>query len=242
MVLDLSSLKKGIAALEYAVAEAHNDDFMARLTPPQQEIIRAGVTQLFEFTYELCWKFMRRWLAENVGRVYVDGIARRELFRLAAENQLIDDVEAWWEYHRVRNLTSHIYDEDVAEEVFATAVQFLPQAQQFLAALELRNIDLHPDQLATVRRLLAQHLPGIEVRLFGSRVTGTARPYADLDLVIMSREKIDRSRLSRPEEAFVASDLPFRVDVLDWSRLSNSFRQVIKQAYVAIQAESAPKK
>ena len=102
MVLDLNCLKKGIAALEYAVAEAHNDDFMGRLTPSQQEIIRAGVIQRFGFTYELCWKFMQRWLAENAGRVYVDGISRRELFRLAAENRLINDVEAWWEYHRAR--------------------------------------------------------------------------------------------------------------------------------------------
>jgi len=139
MALDLSSLNKAMSALAYAVAEAHNDDFMNRLTPPQQEIIRAGVIQHFEFTYELCWKFMQRWLAENVGRVYVDGISRRELFRLAAEQRLISDVEAWWNYHRARNLTAHIYDEDVAEEVFQAATQFLADAQAFLAALTERN-------------------------------------------------------------------------------------------------------
>ena len=139
MVLDLSSLKKGIAALEYAVSEAHNDDFMTRLTPPQQEIIRAGVIQHFEFTYELCWKFMQRWLAQNVGRVYVDGISRRELFRLAAEHRLITNVETWWDYHRTRNLTRHIYDEAVATEVFAAATTFLQNAQLFLIALKERN-------------------------------------------------------------------------------------------------------
>ena len=82
---------------------------------------------------------MRRWLAENVGRVYVDGISRRELFRLAAEHRLISDVEAWWDYNRARNLTSHIYDEEVADEVFQAATQFLENAQLFLAALEERN-------------------------------------------------------------------------------------------------------
>ena len=139
MALDLSSLKKAIESLEIAVHEAGNDDFMDRLTPPQQDIIQAGVIQHFEFTYELCWKFMRRWLAENVGRVYVDGISRRELFRLAAEYRLITDVEAWWDYHRARNLTSHIYDEEVADEVFQAAMQFLENAQLFLTALEERN-------------------------------------------------------------------------------------------------------
>jgi hypothetical protein len=45
MPLDLSSIKKAIAALEYALTEAHNADFMNSLTPRQQEIIRAGVIQ-----------------------------------------------------------------------------------------------------------------------------------------------------------------------------------------------------
>ncbi len=139
MALDLTSIKKAIDALENAVNEAHNDDFMDRLTPQQQEIIQAGVIQHFEFTYELCWKFMKRWLEENVGRTYVDGISRRELFRLAAEHLLVKDVEAWWEYHQARNLTSHTYDEDVADEVFQAATKFLPDAKSFLIALEERN-------------------------------------------------------------------------------------------------------
>lgn len=139
MTLDLTSITKAVDALEIAVAEAHHDDFMNSLSPQQQEIIRAGVIQHFEFTYELCWKFMQRWLAENVGRTYVDGVSRRELFRLAAEHRMITDVEAWWGYHRARNLTSQIYDEDVAAEVFQVATIFLDDAQLFFAALEDRN-------------------------------------------------------------------------------------------------------
>ena len=139
MTLDLTGLKKAIGSLETAVYKAGNEDFMERLTPAQQDIIRAGVIQNFEFTYELCWKFMKRWLGENVGRVYVDGISRRALFRLAAEHRLIDHVESWWDYHRARNLTAHIYDEEVAEEVFQTATQFSEKAHLFLMALESRN-------------------------------------------------------------------------------------------------------
>jgi type I restriction enzyme S subunit len=97
-------------------------------------------------------------------------------------------------------------------------------------------IDLSPDHLALVKQILAGHVPALEVRAFGSRVTGQARAYSDLDLVIVSRQKIERATLHRLEEAFAASDLPFRVDVLDWQRLSQSFRGLVEQAYVVVQA------
>jgi len=79
-------------------------------------------------------------------------------------------------------------------------------------------------------------MPKVEIRAFGSRVTGNARGYSDLDLVIVSQEKINRKSLYRLEEAFEESDLPFRVDVLDWRRISESFRKVIEQAYEVIQS------
>jgi len=139
MLLDLSGLQKAVDALTGAVAEANNPQFMNALSSRQQSIVQAGVIQHFEFTYELCWKFMRRWLLENVGRVYVDGISRRELFRLAAENRLIEDVDAWWIYHKARNLTSHIYNEETADDVFAAAEEFLPHAKALLTALQARN-------------------------------------------------------------------------------------------------------
>ena len=58
---------------------------------------------------------------------------------MAAEYRLIDDVTQWWAFHQSRNLTLHIYDEAVAEEVFATAVIFLPAAQKLPAVLTAHN-------------------------------------------------------------------------------------------------------
>ncbi|HHJ07564.1 MAG TPA: nucleotidyltransferase [Anaerolineae bacterium] len=139
MPLDLSGFQKAIDALTGAVTEVNNPQFMNALSSRQQSIVQAGVIQHFEFTYELCWKFMRRWLLENIGRVYVDGVSRRELFRLAAENRLIEDVDAWWGYHKARNLTSHIYNEEIADDVFAAAEDFLPHAKALLKALKARN-------------------------------------------------------------------------------------------------------
>lgn len=139
MKLDLSSLRKGVESLEKTLKVADDEAFMSRLSEDQKEAVKAGVIQNFEFTYELCWKFMRRWLEVNLGSVYVEGVARRQLFRLSAEHRLLGDVDRWMEYHDARNETAHTYDESTAEDVFETAQQFLADAQELLKALEARN-------------------------------------------------------------------------------------------------------
>jgi nucleotidyltransferase substrate binding protein (TIGR01987 family) len=69
----------------------------------------------------------------------VDGVTRRELFRQAAENRLIDDVELWMSFHAARNETSHTYDNETAEEVSETAQHFAAAAQSLLTSLRARN-------------------------------------------------------------------------------------------------------
>ena len=53
--------------------------------------------------------------------------------------KLIDDIDKWMEYHETRNETSHTYDEDIAEDVFETAREFIVDAETLLKALEDRN-------------------------------------------------------------------------------------------------------
>ena len=139
MKLDLSSLRKAVDSLEKALEVADDEIFISRLNNEQKKTIRAGVIQNFEFTYELCWKFMRRWLQVNLGTAYVAGVSRRQLFRLSAEHRLVGDVDHWMEYHDARNETAHTYDENTAEDVFETAHRFLADAQGLLEALEVRN-------------------------------------------------------------------------------------------------------
>ncbi len=139
MKLDLSSLRKAVESLEKTIRVVDDNTFMSRLNEDQKEAVRAGVIQTFEFTYELCWKFMRRWLEVNLGSVYVAGVSRRQLFRLGAEHRLLSDVDKWMEYHDARNETVHTYDENTAKDVFETAQKFLVDAQKLLQALEAHN-------------------------------------------------------------------------------------------------------
>jgi len=101
--------------------------------------LQAGVIQHFEFTYELCWKFMKRWLEHNLGRSEVEGVSRRALFRLAHESRLIDGVDIWMTFHAARNQTSHTYEQATADEVLAVAQAFLPYVQNLLGRLQANN-------------------------------------------------------------------------------------------------------
>ncbi len=96
-------------------------------------------------------------------------------------------------------------------------------------------IDIRPDHLEEVKRILEGHVPECEVRAFGSRARWMAKGYSDLDLAVVGKNKIPRKRMNRLEEAFEESDLPFRVEVLDWHAISESFRNVIEEGYEVIQ-------
>jgi len=134
MPLDLGSLKKAVDSLDRALAVA-----LGSRNPAQDEVIRAGVIQNFEFTYELCWKFMKRWLEFNAGGSAVDGATRKELFRLAAESRLITGVENWFRYHAARNETAQTYDPAKAAEIYSLAAPFAADARKLLQVLERRN-------------------------------------------------------------------------------------------------------
>ena len=103
---------------------------------------------------------------------------------------------------------------------------------------KLGMIDLNPNYLETVECILAEHVPECEVRAFGSRVTWTAKDYSDLDLAVVGDGPLDIGTLGRLKEAFQESDLPTRVDVLDWHAISENFRKVIERDYIVVQHEN----
>ena len=106
MILNLDSLKDSINALDRSIKvynKIQNDDKDLILT------VRAGVIQNFEIAFEQSWKFIQRWLNENISPDITSGITKKELFRLAAKHLLIDDVEKWIKFKDAGNSASHIY-------------------------------------------------------------------------------------------------------------------------------------
>ena len=96
-------------------------------------------------------------------------------------------------------------------------------------------IDLNPKHFETVQHILAKHVPGCEVRAFGSRVKWTAEDYSDLDLVVINSQKSNMRQIRQLTEAFEESNLPIRVDVLDWYTVSEKFKKIITEKYEVIQ-------
>jgi nucleotidyltransferase substrate binding protein (TIGR01987 family) len=61
------------------------------------------------------------------------------MLRIAAEKALIADVEAWFGYRRMRNLSAHTYDQQKARQVYQDTLTFVADARALLACLEARN-------------------------------------------------------------------------------------------------------
>ena len=130
--LDISPLERAVARLAEAWErwQRHRDD----------DQLRDGLIQRFEFTYELSHKMLRRYL-ESVAAT-PEEVARMpfpDLIRTASEHGLLmHDWSAWRRYREMRNKTSHTSDERVAAEVVSGIEDFLADAQTLC-----RNLKQH---------------------------------------------------------------------------------------------------
>lgn len=97
-------------------------------------------------------------------------------------------------------------------------------------------IDIAPRDWADVIRILHEQVPSMEVWAFGSRAKHTAKPYSDLDLALMTQQPLSLDELATITDAFATSDLPIRVDVVDWAATSEAFRKLIEHDKVVVQA------
>jgi nucleotidyltransferase substrate binding protein (TIGR01987 family) len=78
------------------------------------ELEQQGLIQCFEYTYELAWNCIKD-VFEVQGEV--DIIGSRDAFRLAFKRGLIENGDTWMEMIKSRVLTSHTYNEDVADDI-----------------------------------------------------------------------------------------------------------------------------
>lgn len=98
-----NNFNKAFAQLENAVEKG---DY--------SELERQGLIKAFEFTYELAWNTLKDFLIEGG---YVDLVGSKDTIRLAYKVGLIEDGDNWMNMIKSRNLSSHTYNKETAEEI-----------------------------------------------------------------------------------------------------------------------------
>lgn len=129
MSLDYSPLANAIAQLEKSLAYANSPAALADAGLREQ--LRNSVIQCFEFTYELSWKMLKRYLEETeASPADLDLATFQSLIRLGNERGLLrSDWRLWKIFRQARTDSSHTYNAAKAEAVFGIAPEFLREAQ-----------------------------------------------------------------------------------------------------------------
>jgi len=107
---------------------------------PLSDLEKQGLIQAFEFTHELAWNVMKDYFAYQ-GNPGITG--SRDAAREAFQKGLIEDGEGWMEMIRSRNLTSHTYQQKIADEICSHIVaRYFPlfeQLQRRMSALKTQS-------------------------------------------------------------------------------------------------------
>jgi len=133
MKLDISPLEKAVETLKEGLDRCNE----VSGDPGLKDAVRDGVIQRFEYTFELSWKMIKRYL-EMYMTEKTDELSSKELFRRGKEAGLITDIEKWFVFREARNRTSHTYDRKAAEAVYNAAAEFLTHSRELVKNLKDR--------------------------------------------------------------------------------------------------------
>lgn len=114
-----------------------------------------------------------------------------------------------------------------------------PDRQPHMTAA--RTLQLTDAQRATLRRVLDATVPGARVAVFGSRATGRARPFSDVDLLILEPSPLPWVLRLALLDALEASDLPFRVDVVETATVPDAMRAHSGRGRTTLISSTSPK-
>lgn len=127
--IDINPLKKAALSLEKALKEYNRNP---------NEFVRDSCIQRFEYTYELAWKTIKRFLEESSANPNeIDLMSFQEIIREAWEKQLLrNNLETWKLYRMYRGTTSHAYNEDKANEIYNEIPEFLEEVNYLIEQLQ----------------------------------------------------------------------------------------------------------
>ena len=237
MELITESLEKALVTLREAWAEYQKD--------MSNTFIRDSVIQRFEYTFELSHKILLRFLSETeASRAEISEMFFNDIIRLGCKRGLLlNDLEVWDKYRKLRNLTSHNYDEFNAEDIIVTVPVFIEDVDFELAKIKetvnQQTVLLHIDEkyinliVSTMKKI--PELAGCPVYFYGSRVQGKAVKYSDVDIALDYQGKPVPDTLKQNISAlFEKSIIPYTVDIIDLNSVSPVFRAKIEKDFIRV--------
>lgn len=90
--------------------------------------------------------------------------------------------------------------------------------------------------ISFLKKITRNRIPdeSYKVFIFGSRATNTGRKYSDIDLGIMGPKPLSAYTYVSLDQDFLESDLPYRVDLVDFSNVSDKFKQISLKTIIDI--------
>jgi len=230
-------LEKALTTLKEAWTEYNKDT--------SNTFVRDSVIQRFEYTFELSHKLLRRVLSEaEPNRAEISEMFFNDIIRLGCKRGLLlNDLETWDKYRKLRNLTSHKYDEFNADHIIIIIPVFIEEIgyelEKIKEKLNQQTVLLHVDEkhlnmiISVIKNI--PELENCSVYLYGSRTQGKSVKYSDVDIAL------DYPGKPVPEELklnlltmFEKSLLPYSVDVIDLNSVSPVFKEKIEKDFVKI--------
>ena len=227
MELITEPLEKALFTLKEAYAEYQKNT--------ANTFIRDSVIQRFEYTYEISHKILRRFLAENESsRAEISEMLFNELIRLGCKRGLLlNELETWDKYRKLRNLTSHNYDELSVDPIIAIIPVFIEEIDYELAKIKEKSsqqtVLLHIDEkhlniiILIINKIT--ELNGCPVYLYGSRIKGKSVKYSDVDIAIDYHGKSLPDAIKLNLSSLMENSLlPYAADIMDINAVSPDFR------------------
>jgi len=99
----------------------------------------------------------------------------------------------------------------------------------------MKQLLISEQEYQIVQTVLRQCIPQRTVWAFGSRAGGQPKPYSDLDLAVLGEAALSLSEHAGLADAFSESDLPYKVDIVDWHLIGDDFRRIVQANHIEIQ-------
>jgi len=120
-------LKQALSRLEVRYNDYREIDQRPELRPSDIESIQESCIQRFETCFDTVWKHLKKHLQEVTGLLEIPN-SPKPIFRIAAENGVIEAFDVWNNYNQKRINTAHDYSSSKAEETFAVIPCFIADA------------------------------------------------------------------------------------------------------------------